>query len=88
MEIVSRLYCGRGSAKTTAMTSSILSGEDIEVFENRYRKRWYAYNLWSARWDAKAKLMFVWPEMGKTFQQEEIMLKSDDLKLWFKRVMT
>jgi hypothetical protein len=24
----------------------------------------------------------------KTFEQEEIMLKSDDLKLWFKRVMT
>jgi hypothetical protein len=23
-----------------------------------------AYNLWSARWDAKAKLMFLWPEMA------------------------
>jgi hypothetical protein len=48
------------------MTSSILSGEDIEVFENRYRKKegGIAYNLWSARWDAKAKLMFCvrWQE--------------------------
>jgi hypothetical protein len=33
--------------KTTAMTSSILSGEDIEVFENRYRKKkkWYCLQL-------------------------------------------
>jgi PAS domain S-box-containing protein len=66
--------------KTTAMTSSILSGEDIEVFENRYRKKegGIAYNLWSARWDAKAKLMFCVARDGrKTFQQEEIMLKSE-----------
>jgi hypothetical protein len=35
-----------------------------------------AYNLWSARWDAKAKLMFCVARDGrKTFQQEEIMLK-------------
>jgi PAS domain-containing protein len=62
------------------MTSSILSGEDIEVFENRYRKKegGIAYNLWSARWDAKAKLMFCVARDGrKTFEQEEIMLKSE-----------
>jgi hypothetical protein len=45
------------------MTSSIK--EDIEVFENRYRKKegGIAYNLWSARWDA-SKTHVVWPEMA------------------------
>jgi PAS domain-containing protein len=64
------------------MTSSILSGEDIEVFENRYRKKkeGIAYNLWSARWDAKAKLMFCVRDGRKTFEQEEIMLKSERFK--------
>jgi hypothetical protein len=42
------------------MTSSILSGEDIEVLKIVTEKKegGIAYNLWSARWDAKAKLMF------------------------------
>jgi hypothetical protein len=64
--------------KTTAMTSSILSGEDIEVLKIVTEKKegGIAYNLWSARWDAKAKLMFCVRDGRKTFQQEEIMLKS------------
>jgi hypothetical protein len=57
--------------KTTAMTSSILSGEDIEVLKIvTEKKRWY-YNLWSARWDAKAKLMFcVARDAGKHFNKK------------------
>jgi hypothetical protein len=60
-EIVSRLYCGRGSAKTTAMTSSILSEKTLKFLKSL---RNIAYNLWSARWD-KAKLMFCVARNGR-----------------------
>jgi hypothetical protein len=47
------------------MTSSILSGEDIEVLKIVTEKKegGIAYNLWSARWDA-SKTHVLWPEMA------------------------
>jgi PAS domain-containing protein len=61
------------------MTSSILSGEDIEVLKIVTEKKegGIAYNLWSARWDAKAKLMFCGQRWQENIEQEEIMLKSE-----------
>jgi PAS domain S-box-containing protein len=71
---------GEDLAKTTAMTSAILTGQDIKSFENRYRKKdgGIAYNLWSARWDDTTKLMYCVARNGKEMvEQEERILKSE-----------
>jgi hypothetical protein len=72
------------------MTSSILSGEDIEVLKIVTEKKrwWYPTTYGQQDGMLKQNSCFVARDGRKTFQQEEIMLKSDDLKLWFKRVMT
>jgi hypothetical protein len=60
--------------KTTAMTSSILSGETLKFLKIVTEKKegGIAYNLWSARWDAKAKLMFCVARMaGKHFNKKK-----------------
>jgi PAS domain S-box-containing protein len=66
--------------KTSAMTSAILTGQDIKSFENRYRKKdgGIAYNFWSARWDDNNKLIYCVARDGKEMvEQEDRILKSE-----------
>ncbi|MFT5251550.1 MAG: PAS domain S-box-containing protein [Flavobacteriales bacterium] len=66
--------------KTSAMTSAILTGQDIISFENRYRKKdgGIAYNFWSARWDDNNKLIYCVARDGKEMvEQEDRILKSE-----------
>ena len=46
--------------KTDIAATEIREGRNLKSFQNRYQKRngGIAYNLWSARWDDEAKLMY------------------------------
>lgn len=67
-------------AKTDAMATEIINGTEVRSFANRYKRKngTIALNLWSARWDANAKLMYCVARDGKEHQEkEEIILNSE-----------
>lgn len=66
--------------KTKDVAKAVFTGTELKSFVNRYRKKdgTIAYNLWSARWDADAKLMYCVARDGKEYvEKEEILLKSE-----------
>lgn len=66
--------------KTNELMTTILSGQNVKSFMNRYRKKdgAIAYNLWSIRWDAKTKLMHcVVRDAKEILEQEEKILRSE-----------
>ena len=66
--------------KSKYVAKAVFTGTELKSFVNRYRKKdgSIAYNLWSARWDADAKLMYCVARDGKEYvEKEEIILKSE-----------
>ena len=66
--------------KTNDIAAAIRTGQEIKTFVNRYKKKngEVAYNLWSARWDDHAKLMFAVARDGKEkIEQEKIIQHSE-----------
>lgn len=66
--------------KTNNIADAILSGEEIKSFVNRYKRKDgdIAYNLWSARWDTSAKLMYcVARDAKEKIEQETLLLQSE-----------
>lgn len=63
--------------KTNKIAAAILAGEEIKSFVNRYKRKdgSIAYNLWSARWDDKEKLMYCVARDTKERMEEEHRLK-------------
>ncbi len=47
-------------SKTNKIEATILKGQDVKSFTNRYNKKdgGIAYNLWSVKWDASTKLIY------------------------------
>lgn len=67
-------------AATDSIDTTIKNGQEIKSFSNRYRKKdgGIAYNLWSSRWDKRAKLYYAVARDGKEkLEQEEKLLKSE-----------
>ena len=67
-------------AKTNETITSILSGNEIKSFVNRYKKKngGIAYNLWSARWDGTTKLRYaVAKDVTEKIEQDEKILLSE-----------
>ncbi|MFC5285220.1 PAS domain S-box protein [Pedobacter alpinus] len=64
-------------AKTIVVAEAILSGQNFTNFENRYKKKdgGVAYNIWSARWDDKAKLMYCVARDGKEKLEKEAHIR-------------
>jgi len=74
------LILDEDSYKTNELMTTILSGQNVKSFMNRYRKKdgAIAYNLWSIRWDAKTKLMHcVVRDAKEILEQEEKILRSE-----------
>lgn len=66
--------------KTNAIAADIMAGQEIKTFVNRYRKKegGIAYNSWSARWDAKVKIMYcVARDSEESIEREEILYQSE-----------
>ncbi|PZX61140.1 PAS domain S-box-containing protein [Algoriphagus ratkowskyi] len=66
--------------KTIEISASILSGQDIRSFVNRYIKKNgdIAYNIWSVRWDPATQLMYCVARDGKEkIEQDEKILQSE-----------
>ncbi|MBA2611156.1 MAG: PAS domain S-box protein [Bacteroidetes bacterium] len=66
--------------KTNEVAANILIGAEVKSFVNRYKKKdgSIAYNLWSARWDSNAKLMYCVARDGKDkIEQEEKIQQSE-----------
>jgi PAS domain S-box-containing protein len=66
--------------KTNEIIESIQSGKDIKSFVNRYKKKdgSIAFNIWSARWDDRTKLIYAVARDGKEkIEQEEANLLSE-----------
>ncbi|MFT6828511.1 MAG: PAS domain S-box-containing protein [Roseivirga sp.] len=66
--------------KTNEIVESLLNGTGINSFVNRYKKKdgSIAYNMWSARWDDRAKLRYAVARDGKEkIKQEEALLLSE-----------
>ncbi len=63
--------------KTDGVAAEIMSGKDFKSFHNRFRKKDgdIAYNLWSARWDHEANLMYCVARDAKEKIEEEQRLK-------------
>ena len=70
--------------KTIEIAEAVNSGEEIKSFVNRYTKKdgSIAYNVWSARWDNEAKLMYCVARDGKEKleQEEKIQLSEQRFK--------
>lgn len=67
--------------KTNEIAASILTGKEVKSFINRYNKKdgGIAFNLWSVKWDAAAKLMYcVVRDAKEIIQQEEKLLHSEE----------
>jgi PAS domain S-box-containing protein len=67
-------------SETTQIIDSVLSGQTIKSFNNRYKRKdgGIAYNLWSTRYDNDSKLRYGVARDGKEkLEQEEIILKSE-----------
>lgn len=66
--------------KTNEIIDAIISGQEINSFVNRYKKKdgSIAYNLWSARWDANTKLRYaVAKDYKEKIEQDEIVQRSE-----------
>lgn len=63
--------------KTDIAASSIMAGKIYKTFNNRFRNKNgdIAYNLWSARWDDEAKMMYCVARDAKEKIEEEHRLK-------------
>ncbi len=68
--------------KTNAIAIAIHRGEEIKSFVNRYQKKdgSIAYNLWSARWDDVAKLMYCVARDTKDKIEEEEKTHQSELR--------
>jgi PAS domain S-box-containing protein len=67
--------------KTNNIANAIISGQEIKSFVNRYKCKdgHIAYNLWSARWDEKAKLMYcVARDAKETLEQKRQLELSEE----------
>jgi PAS domain S-box-containing protein len=66
--------------KTNEISAAILSGQEIKSFTNRYKKKdgSIAYNLWSARWDNEAKLMYCVARDGKEKLEQEVKIQQSE----------
>ena len=64
-------------AKTKTTADAIIAGEEVRSFTNRYTRKdgGIAYNLWSARWDDEAKMMYCVARDAKEKIEEEHRLK-------------
>lgn len=62
---------------TNNIAAAIVAGEEVKSFVNRYKRKdgSIAFNLWSARWDDEAKLMYCVARDAKERIQEEHRLK-------------
>jgi PAS domain S-box-containing protein len=61
-------------SKTIEVAASVLNGNDIKSFVNRYKKKngGIAFNLWSVRWDDTLKQMYgVARDTAEKIKQEE-----------------
>lgn len=66
--------------KSNNIADAIVAGEEVKSFVNRYQRKdgGIAYNLWSARWDDEAKLMYcVARDAKEKIEQENLLLKSE-----------
>lgn len=66
--------------KTIEIAKTIVSGQDIKTFLNRYQKKvgGIAYNSWSARWDPKVRLIYAVARDNKeNIEQKEILFQSE-----------
>jgi len=66
--------------KTNQIAADIISGKDVNVFNNRYRKKdgGIAYNLWSARWDNASKLMYCVARDGKEKLEQDQKIQQSE----------
>lgn len=67
-------------AKTNEIADAILGGEEVKSFVNRYKRKdgGIAYNLWSARWDNDARLMYcVARDAREKIEQEKLLHQSE-----------
>jgi PAS domain S-box-containing protein len=65
---------------TDSVDTTIRNGKEIKSFSNRFRKKdgGIAYNIWSSRWDERAKLFYSVARDGKEkLEQEEKLLQSE-----------
>lgn len=66
--------------KTNEIAVAILSGEEVKSFVNRYKRKdgGIAYNLWSARWDKDARLIYcVARDAKEKIEQEKLLHQSE-----------
>lgn len=66
--------------KTNEIAAAILSGQEINSFTNRYRKKdgTVAFNFWSARWDDDTKLMYcVARDAKEQLEKVELIIHSE-----------
>jgi len=66
---------------TRAIAASIISGEEVKSFMNRYKRKdgGIAYNLWSARWDEASNLVYcVARDARETMEQKKLLQKSEE----------
>jgi PAS domain S-box-containing protein len=70
--------------KTFEIATSILNGNDVKSFVNRYKKKngGIAYNIWSVRWDETLKKMYCVARDGaeKIKQEEKTKLSEQRFK--------
>ncbi|MBC8769375.1 PAS domain S-box protein [Arenibacter sp. BSSL-BM3] len=67
-------------AKTNEIATSVLYGNNVKSFVNRYKKKkgGIAYNSWSVRWDGETKLVYcVARDIEEKIKQEEKIQHSE-----------
>ncbi len=65
--------------KTNLVEAEIIAGKAFTNFENRYKRKdgGIAFNLWSARWDPKSKIMFcIARDAKEKIRKEELLIES------------
>jgi PAS domain S-box-containing protein len=66
--------------KTNEIASKIMSGQNVRTFTNRYKRKdgEIAYNIWSARWDDDAKMMYCVVRDGKELVKKEGVISQSE----------